>query len=903
MAKTWKTEQGEGAAPRDKLLLIDGNSIVFRAFYAMPPLTNGAGLHTNAVFGFTTMLLKVLEEERPTHLVVAFDAGKTVFRHEGFAAYKGGRQKTPPELSEQFPLLKELLDAFSIRRYELPGYEADDIIGTLTQQAEEAGVEAVVVSGDKDMLQLASERTTVLLTRKGVSETERYTPEMIGDKYGLTPLQIIDLKGLMGDTSDNIPGIPGVGEKTALKLLSEYGSVERVLEHAEAIKGKLGENVRSHQESAKMSKELATILREIPLEQNFTELAWEGFDEASLLSALRKLEFKSLIERLELSEGAYDAGGAADVTQGAAYETVRVESASDWAALAEALPQAESFILDANGDNPHQSEAIGIAVAAGDRVFALPFAALLSAEAEPLRAWLADAGAPKTGYDLHRVELVLARRGIELRGQAFCCSLAAYLLDPTEADPSLVGLLAKAGLSGIAPDDAVYGKGAKFRVPEPDALAAHLAAKADAIRRLAARQAEALDEAGMRPLYYELEQPLAMILADMEKQGIVVQAEALEELGKDFQSRIGQIVTEIYRIAGFEFNIGSTKQLGEVLFDKLGLPVVKKNKTGYSTDAEVLEKLEPYHEIVRLILHYRQLAKLQSTYIEGLLKEIRPEDGKIHTYYRQTIAATGRLSSQYPNLQNIPIRMEEGRQIRKAFVPSEPGWQILAADYSQIELRVLAHISGDEGLKEAFRLEMDVHTKTAMDVFGVSAEQVDGNMRRSAKAVNFGIVYGISDYGLSQNLGITRKEAAAFIEQYFAAFPGVRRYMDEIVAQAKQDGYVKTMLERRRYLPDIRSSNFNLRSFAERTAMNTPIQGTAADIIKLAMVRMAEALRSKGLKSRMLLQVHDELVFEVPPEELETMKALVPEVMAAALPLDVPLKAEVSAGVNWYEAK
>jgi len=389
----------------------------------------------------------------------------------------------------------------------------------------------------------------------------------------------------------------------------------------------------------------------------------------------------------------------------------------------------------------------------------------------------------------------------------------------------------------------------------------------------------------------------------MEKQGIVVRAEALEELGREFQADIERIVGEIHRLAGFEFNIGSTKQLGDVLFDKLGLPVVKKTKTGYSTDAEVLEKLEPYHEIVRLILHYRTLTKLQSTYIEGLLKEIRPEDGKIHTYYRQTIAATGRLSSQYPNLQNIPIRLEEGRRIRKAFLPSEPGWRIVAADYSQIELRVLAHISGDEGLKEAFRREMDVHTKTAMDVFGVPADQVDAGMRRQAKAVNFGIVYGISDYGLSQNLGITRREAAAFIEQYFAAFPGVRKYMDDIVAQAKEEGYVTTLMGRRRYLPDIRASNFNLRSFAERTAMNTPIQGTAADIIKLAMVRMDETLRERGLRSRMLLQVHDELVFEVPPEELETMKELVPKVMAEAFPLDVPLKADVNFGVNWYEAK
>ncbi|MBB6670998.1 DNA polymerase I [Cohnella nanjingensis] len=897
-----KTIANASESGTDKLLLIDGNSIINRAFYAMPPLTNSSGMHTNAVFGFTTMLLKVLEEEKPSHLLVAFDAGKTVFRHEGYAEYKGGRQKTPPELSEQFPLLKELLRAFSVPQFELPGYEADDIIGTLTRRAEEQGQTAVVVSGDKDMLQLASDQVTVLLTRKGVSETERYAPEEIAEKYGLTPAQIVDLKGLMGDSSDNIPGIPGVGEKTALKLLAEYGTVEEVLAHGGEIKGKLGENVRGHEDSARMSKELATIFREVPLEQQWTDLAWRGYDASALAAALRKLEFKSLIERLDLSGSVAgddaETGAAAPV-----YEAVLVRGADEWAALADALPAAEALLVEANGDNPHQTEGIGLAVVSGEQVFVVPYARLGEPDAGPLRAWLADADAEKRGYDLHRSELVLARSGVELRGQTFCVQLAAYLLDPTEADPSLTGLLSRYGLSGVQPDEAVYGKGAKFRVPDEEALAAHLAAKADAVRRLAGPLAEALEDAGMRRLYYELEQPLAVILAGMEKQGIVVEASALEELGKEFQGRIEQTTAEIYRLAGFEFNIGSTKQLGDVLFEKLALPVVKKTKTGYSTDAEVLEKLEPYHEIVRLILHYRQLTKLQSTYIEGLLKEIRPEDGKIHTFYRQTIAATGRLSSQFPNLQNIPIRMEEGRQIRKAFVPSEPGWRILAADYSQIELRVLAHISGDEGLKEAFRQEMDVHTKTAMDVFGVSADQVDGNMRRQAKAVNFGIVYGISDYGLSQNLHITRKEAAAFIEQYFNAFPGVRRYMDDIVDQAKRDGYVKTLLERRRYLPDIRSSNFNLRSFAERTAMNTPIQGTAADVIKLAMVRMDEALRERGLKSRMLLQVHDELVFEVPPEELDTMRELVPDVMSKALQLDVPLLAEVSAGVNWYEAK
>ena len=461
----------------------------------------------------------------------------------------------------------------------------------------------------------------------------------------------------------------------------------------------------------------------------------------------------------------------------------------------------------------------------------------------------------------------------------------------------------KQGRRGLPSDEVVYGRGAKFKVPSKDSLFRHLALKAEAVRMLAPRLEAELERTDMSRLYFELEQPISRVLAGMEHQGIKVEKEELQKLGSALESRLAAIMSDIYKQAGTEFNINSPKQLGEILFEKLDLPAKKKTKTGYSTDAEVLEELAPYHDIIPQILLYRQLSKLQSTYVEGLLKEIREETGKVHTYYRQTIAATGRLSSQFPNLQNIPIRLEEGRQIRKAFVPSEPGWSILAADYSQIELRVLAHISGDENLKEAFIQDMDIHTKTAMDVFGVAADEVDSNMRRSAKAVNFGIVYGISDFGLSQNLGITRKEAGKFIEQYFAVFKGVRKYMDDIVAKAKEDGYVTTLLDRRRYLPEIKASNFNLRSFAERTAMNTPIQGTAADIIKLAMVQMDEALRERGLKSRMLLQVHDELVFEVPKDEMEIMKKLLPEVMSSALALDVPLKADVSFGENWYEAK
>lgn len=885
----------------DKLVLIDGNSIISRAFYAIPPLTSSNGLHTNAVLGFTTMLLKVLEEEKPSHVLVAFDAGKVTFRHEGYSEYKGGRQKTPPELSEQFPLLKELLQAFSISQFELAGYEADDIIGTMARLAEEQGKTAIVVSGDKDMLQLTTDQVSVLITRKGVSEVERYTPSAIGEKYGLTPAQIIDLKGLMGDASDNIPGVPGVGEKTALKLLHEFGTVENVLANIEEIKGKLRENIESHMDDARMSKQLATIFREVPLDYSLDDVTWKGYDSAVLAGVLRKLEFKNLVERLNLS-GANDATEEESAEAASQYEVIRVDTVG-WERLNGALATAEAVLVESSGDNPHHGEGIGLSIVSGAECFAVPYALLASPEAASLRSWLENAEASKTCYDAHRVELILASSGIALSGQTFDVQLAAYLLDPTEADPSLQGLLQRHGLPPILSDEAVYGKGAKYRLPADGELAKHLAAKVDAIRRLKPLLSEKLEKLGMNELFYELEQPLSGVLAKMEMQGITVQTEALQDLGTEFQRRIDEITKAVYESAGFEFNIGSPRQLGEVLFERLGLPVVKKTKTGYSTDAEVLEKLEPHHEIVRLILHYRQLTKLQSTYIEGLLKEIRPETGKIHTFYKQTIAATGRLSSQFPNLQNIPIRMEEGRQIRKAFVPSEPGWVILAADYSQIELRVLAHISGDDGLKEAFLKDMDIHTKTAMDVFGVAADQVDGNMRRQAKAVNFGIVYGISDWGLSQNLNITRGEAADFIEQYYRTFPGVKRYMVTVVEEAKKNGYVTTMMQRRRLLPEINHSNFNLRSFAERTAMNTPIQGTAADIIKLAMLRMNEALLERGLRSRMLLQVHDELVFEVPQEELEAMKALVPDVMSTALKLDVPLLAEVSVGSNWYEAK
>lgn len=889
----------------DKLILIDGNNIIYRAFFAMPPLTNTAGQQTNAVYGFTTMLLRLIEEHKPSHMIVAFDAGKITFRHEGYEDYKGGRQKTPPELSEQFPLLKDLLKGLGVPQFEISGYEADDIIGTISKEADAAGRQVMIVSGDKDMLQLASEHTTVALVRKGVTEVELYGPQQIRDKYDLTPEQIIDLKGLMGDASDNIPGVPGVGEKTALKLLQQFGSVEGVLAGTGELKGKMKEKLEEHADSAIMSKKLATIYREVPLAHAWEDMVFSGINKDTAGPALAKMEFKSLLERLSLSAYApgADGGGSGPAAVEAAELDITIVNEAGLAELFALLPGISALHVESSGENPHRSEVIGIGLSSPEKHFFVPFALLKSEAAAPLRDWLGDEKAPKSGYDLHRADLALHWQGIAFAGAANDVQLAAYLLDPTEANQNLNDLTSKYGLPRLSPDEEVFGKGAKYRIPELEVLGNHVARKSATVLGIVQKQQEELNETAMTGLFQDLEMPLSRILADMEKQGIAVNRDDLIELGKEFEAQISKLVAEIYAICGTEFNLNSPKQLGEILFVKLGLPVVKKTKTGYSTDAEVLEKLAPYHDAVRLILQYRSIAKLQSTYVEGLLKEISPETGKVHTFYRQTIAATGRLSSQFPNLQNIPIRLEEGRKIRKVFVPSEPGWSILAADYSQIELRVLAHISGDERMKEAFVEDMDIHTKTAMDVFGVTADMVDSNMRRSAKAVNFGIVYGISDYGLSQNLGISRKEAGQFIEQYFEVFQGVRKYMDDIVVEARKQGYVTTLLERRRYLPEINAKNFNLRSFAERTAMNTPIQGTAADIIKLAMVHMDKALFERGLKSRMLLQVHDELVFEVPEEELEQMKQLLPEVMAGALKLSVPLKAEVSYGSNWYEAK
>ncbi|WP_203288347.1 DNA polymerase I [Metabacillus sp. cB07] len=873
-----------------KLVLIDGNSIAYRAFFALPLLNNDKGVHTNAIYGFTMILMKILEDEKPSHMLVAFDAGKTTFRHETFKEYKGGRQKTPPELSEQFPFIRELLDAYSISRYELPNYEADDIIGTLSKQAEKDGFEVKVISGDKDLTQLVSEHITVDITRKGITDVDSYTPQFVMEKYGLSPSQIIDMKGLMGDSSDNIPGVPGVGEKTAIKLLKEHETLEGLYESLEKVTAKkLKEKLEENKEQAIMSKELATINCEAPLEITLSEAEYKGFEAKNVAGIYKELGFNSLLDKL----------GADTEEDLEPIEDVQFEMLDEIAE--EHLADESVLIVEVLDDNYHSSSIIGLAVINENGSFYVP--AELAVKSEAFKNWAADGTKRKTVYDAKQSIVALHWQGIELNAVEFDVLLAAYILDPSQSFADAAGVARHSGIHLVQSDETVYGKGAKRAIPDTEKLAEHLVRKGLALKAVKEKLQLQLEENEQLELYHHLEMPLSIILAEMEATGVSVDIERLEEMGRQLTDRLMTLEETIHRLAGEAFNINSPKQLGSILFDKLGLPAAKKTKTGYSTSADVLEKLAGKHEIVQEILHYRQLGKLQSTYIEGLLKVVHKDTRKVHTRYVQTLTQTGRLSSTDPNLQNIPIRLEEGRKIRQAFVPSEKDWVMFAADYSQIELRVLAHIAGDRNLIEAFQNDLDIHTKTAMDVFGVEADAVTSNMRRQAKAVNFGIVYGISDYGLSQSLNITRKEAGEFIKRYLESFDGVKEYMEEIVQEAKQNGYVKTLLHRRRYIPEITSRNFNVRSFAERTAMNTPIQGSAADIIKKAMIDMAAKLKEEKLQTRLLLQVHDELIFEAPKEEIPVLEKLVPQVMEHAVELKVPLKVDYSYGSSWYDAK
>ena len=852
-----------------RLFLLDGHNLAFRAFYAInAALTTKDGRPTNALYGFALMLNKMIEQHQPEYVVVTFDRGKPTIHLEQYAEYKAQREKTPPELIEQLPYIKQMIEAFGINIYEVDGHEADDVIGTLTRHAESLGIESIIVTADRDALQLVSPLTKVMLPKKGVTETELMDEEGVRNKYGLSPLQLIDLKALMGDASDNIKGVKGVGEKTALALIQQFGSVENVYENLDKIsKQRLRTLLEDDRDSALLSKYLATIVRDVDLGFELCQFKKLEVDRDRLATMYKDLELGSLLARLQKEEPEP--------------QQQRVENLTfdDLVPNREVIPGTleitKSLLAkDTLGVVVTCQPSLSMLISDGDELYSY---AQESAQ-DGLRLLESQQRKVIRGYK--ECMTGLQEEGCRIAGEICDVELAAYLLDPSRPSYTMESLLER--YLGVRVDDSAQAT-------------IHLIKLWEHLR-------EELMDKNLWSLYSDVELPLSSVLVDMERVGFSVDIEVLKEMEVDVDRRLTALVSEIHRLAGEEFNIASPKQLSLVLFEKLGLPVIKKTKTGYSTDAEVLETLAEQHDIVRNILEYRTLAKLKSTYLQGLQREVG-EDGKVHTTYKQTVTATGRLSSTEPNLQNIPIRLPEGRLIRRAFCPSPPFTHILAADYSQIELRILAHLSGDAIMTEAFVSGEDVHRRTAAEVFGVAAGEVTREMRDKAKAVNFGIVYGISDFGLARDIKVSRREAKEYITNYFARYQGVKDFIDAVIKEAKIKGYVTTMLNRRRYLPDINNRNFSLRSFAERTAMNTPIQGTAADLIKLAMVRISDEIKRRGLKSRMILQVHDELIFETLQEEIEELKKLVKETMEQALQLSVPLVVDLKVGDNWYNVK
>lgn len=884
-----------------KIVLIDGSSLAFRAFFSILDLErfkNNSGLHTNALYSFHRMIDNILQEFEPTHILVAFDKSERTFRTEKYAEYKGGRQKTPSEFKEQMPYLRVFLEAYGIRHYEVLGYEADDIIGTLAHQAEPDD-QVVVISGDKDLIQLASPNTTVYITRKGVSDLEPYTPESIREKYGLKPHQIIDLKGLMGDSSDNYPGITRIGEKTALKLLHQFESVEGMYDRIDEIKAsKMKDNIVADEVNARMSKDLARILVDAPIAISLEDIGRQPLQVETLTDYYQQMNFNSFMDNLRQTLG-QEIGENLALKEDKKIDWIKVDQIEP-----KMLPHQASIYFEILDPNYHEAEIVLVAWHdhEQDQVY-LADPDLVFKDSHFIH-WLSSDQSNFVCFDSKKDQVLAQIRQAEINNIEDDVAIAAYLIEAGQ-EPSLQQLAKRYPQVGqLSEDEDIYGKGVKRGLPDNhDLFFRHVAQKTRMLVDL--RDYLLMDLEGIQgtQLYREMELPLAKVLAKMEIRGIKTDAHELSTMNELLLTRLESLEQEIQELAGTPFNVNSTKQLGTILFENLGLPVVKKTKTGYSTAADVLEKLANEHPIVNKLLDYRQIAKLQGTYLAGLPKYIK-EDGRIHTRFVQTLTQTGRLSSTDPNLQNIPIRLEEGRKVRQAFVASQEDWILFGADYSQIELRVLAHIAQDQHMKEAFLSGEDIHASTARRVLGIPDDQeVDANDRRKAKAVNFGIVYGISDYGLSQNLNISRKEAKLFIDRYFEKYPGVAAYMENIVKQAKQDGYVSTLFNRRRYLPDIYNSSFNIRSFAERTAMNSPIQGSAADILKVAMINLDQEISEKGLASRILLQVHDELILEGPKEELPILQELVPKIMENAVELSVPLKVDANWGENWYQLK
>ena len=878
----------------DKIILLDGNSLSYRAYYAMPALKNKKGLYTNSVYGFTLMLEKILEDTKPKYALVAFDKGKETFRHKSYEAYKGTRDKTPTELVEQFGYVRELLDSFGIKYEEHLDYEADDIIGSYAKIAEKAGLEVIIVSGDKDLTQLASDNITVYYTKRGVTEIDYYTPEFINEKYGLTPQQIIDMKGLMGDKSDNIPGIPGVGEKTAIKLLAEYETVENVLENIDNISGKkLKERLTEGKEDAILSKKLATIFTDVPVDNKIEDLTFKENREKKK-ELFEKLEFVSFLRKLSQEKSVEDSSET-ETEEEKIKKDIEIQIADKDTKLDF---KNSSLHIECYTEDYQNSDVLGVSVYVGDTAYIFSEENFFD---NKYAIEYLQSQEEKTVYDIKKIIYIAKKNNKEINGDVFDIKIANYLIDVTsksEIDKIVFNYLGEI----ISSNEEIYGKGAKRSLPTQEVLNSYIAKIAASILEVKPFMIKRLGEENMLDLYKNIEIKVARVLANMEFEGIHVSKKALDEMSHEFDERIKVLEGSIYTLAGSEFNIASPKQLGVVLFEDLGLPVVKKTKTGYSTAVEVLEQLQYKHDIIPLIMEYRTLTKLNSTYAKGLVKDITRE-GKIHTRYEQTLTQTGRLSSVNPNLQNIPTRIEEGKKIRKAFIPASNDRVILSIDYSQIELRVLAHIAQDKGMIDAFKHDVDIHTKTASDVNGVPLDEVTSTMRREAKAVNFGIVYGISDFGLSNNLGITRKRAKEFIEKYLETFKGVDKYMTDIVEFAKEHGYVETLYNRRRSLPEINAKNKIIANLNARIAMNTPIQGTAADIIKIAMISAYNYIEETKVDAKLLLQVHDELIFDVSKDILEEFTNKMVTIMEEAANLDVKLKAEASSGPSWYEAK
>ncbi|CDA11606.1 DNA polymerase I [Intestinibacter bartlettii] len=879
-----------------RLIIIDGNSIINRAFYALPDMSNSEGLKTNAIFGFVRMMFKIIEDYQPTHMSVAFDKKAPTFRHKQYADYKAGRKKMPDELAQQLQPLKDLLDKFNINRLELEGYEADDLIGTVARLGEENDFKVYIVTGDKDAIQLASHKTTTLITKKGVGEVEEYNYDSVLERYEMTPTQFIDLKGLMGDKSDNIPGVPGVGEKTGIKLLKQYSTIENLIEHTDELKGSIKKKIEENKELALMSKELATIITNVPIEVKLEDLAYGDYNKDDVVEKFKEFGFTSLITKLLDIEG-----GETTIKEEIDLKIEHLDNVEDFIKKAEENKKVIIDVIGKEGNILDKRVLYVFLSLDGNEIYYVN-----EDELPQIKTLLSNPEIKKHGYDLKEDYILLKPYEIELNSMDFDITIAEYLIDSKSSTSYECSAIAMKYLTRkIKSKEDLLGKGAKakkFDEIEFDELSAYIGDILNTVNGVYPKMEENLKETEMDGLFYHVEMPLVEVLGSMEYIGMKVDKDQLNELKEKFTTIINELENEIFELAGEPFNINSPKQLGVVLFEKLGLPVIKKTKTGYSTNAEVLEKLRDKHEIIDKITEYRQIVKLNSTYVEGLLKIINPKTGRIHSSFNQTITTTGRISSTEPNMQNIPVKTEMGRDIRKVFV-ADDNCKLVDADYSQVELRVLAHMSGDENMIDAFKHGEDIHSKTASQIFDVDIKDVTSKQRIEAKAINFGIIYGKTDFGLSQDLNIPVATAKAYIDSYFNKYPKIKEFMDEAVESATETGYATTILNRRRYIPEIKASNFIVRNQGKRFAMNAPIQGSAADIIKVAMVNVYNKLKENNMKSKLILQVHDELIVEAVDEELEMAEKIVREEMENAQSMDVKLDVDLNTGDSWYETK